>query len=88
MARQLNKKQKEILDRFKNINSIDDLPSEVYFDIMELNDYECVYQDVDRYLFENTEKGKLNGILVNHVGSGAHWIFIHVSLGVTWNFGK
>jgi hypothetical protein len=27
---------------------------------MELNDYECVYQDVDRYLFENTEKGKLN----------------------------
>ena len=47
MARQLNKKQKEILDRFKNINSIDDLPSQVYFDIMELNDYECVYQDVD-----------------------------------------
>jgi len=60
MARQLNKKQTEILDRFKNINSIDDLPSQVYFDIMKLNDYECVYQDVNMYLWDNTEKGKLN----------------------------
>ena len=60
MARQLNKKQKEILDKFGNINSIDDLPHHIYWSIIELNDFETIYQVIDMYLWDNTEKGKLN----------------------------
>ena len=60
MARQLNKEQKEILDKFGNINSIDDLPHHIYWSIIELNDFETIYQVIDMYLWDNTEKGKLN----------------------------
>ena len=44
----------------EEIKSEEGYSNKVYFDILELNDYECVYQDVNMYLFENTEKGKLN----------------------------
>jgi len=60
MARQLNKEQKEILDKFGNINSINDLPHHIYWSIIELNDFETIYQVIDMYLWDNTEKGKLN----------------------------
>ena len=60
MARQLNKEQKEILAKFGNINSIDDLPHHIYWSIIELNDFETIYQVIDMYLWDNTEKGKLN----------------------------
>ena len=60
MARQLNKEQKEILDKFGNINSINDLPHHIYWSIIELNDFETIYQVIDMYLWDNTNKGKLN----------------------------
>ena len=51
--RKLTKKQKKILDQFKHINGIDKLPYDVWDEIQEINDTEILYQNVDRYLWEN-----------------------------------
>ena len=61
MARQLNKKQLEILDKYVcKYKSAQDLPYTIYYDILRLNDFETIYQVIDMYLWDNTEKGKLN----------------------------
>ena len=51
--RKLTKKQKKILDQFKHINGIDKLPYDVWDEIQEINDTEILYQNVDRYLWDN-----------------------------------
>ena len=51
--RKLTKKQKIILDQFKHINGIDKLPYDVWDEIQEINDTEILYQNVDRYLWDN-----------------------------------
>ena len=51
--RKLTKKQKKILDQFKHINGIDKLPYDVWDEIQEINDTEILYQNVDRYLWNN-----------------------------------
>ena len=51
--RKLTKKQKKILDQFKDISGIDKLPYDVWDEIQEINDTEILYQNVDRYLWDN-----------------------------------
>ena len=51
--RKLTRKQKKILDQFKHINGIDKLPYDVWDEIQEINDTEILYQNVDRYLWDN-----------------------------------
>ena len=51
--RKLTKKQKKILDQFKHIDGIDKLPYDVWDEIQEINDTEILYQNVDRYLWDN-----------------------------------
>lgn len=52
----LTKKQKKILDNYKHINSIKDLPSDVYAELEEINDWEMIYQTVNMYLWDNSDK--------------------------------
>jgi len=51
----LTKKQKKILDNYKHINSIKDLPSDVYAELEEINDWEMIYQTVNMYLWDNSD---------------------------------
>ena len=51
--RKLTKKQKKILDQFKDISGIDKLPHDIWDEIQEINDTEILYQNVDRYLWDN-----------------------------------
>ena len=49
----LTRKQKKILDQYKHIGSINKLPYDVWDEIQEINDTEILYQNVDRYLWDN-----------------------------------
>ena len=51
--RKLTRKQKKILDQYKHIGSINKLPYDVWDEIQEINDTELLYQNVDRYLWDN-----------------------------------
>ena len=51
--RKLTRKQKKILDQYKHIGSINKLPYDVRDEIQEINDTELLYQNVDRYLWDN-----------------------------------
>ena len=52
MARQLNKKQLEILDKYVcKYKSAQDLPYTIYYDILRLNDFETIYQEITYYLY-------------------------------------
>ena len=51
--RKLTKKQKIILDQFKDISGIDKLPHDIWDEIQEINNTEILYQNVDRYLWDN-----------------------------------
>ena len=51
--RKLTKKQKIILDQFKDISGIDKLPHDIWDEIQEINNTEILYQEVDTYLWDN-----------------------------------
>ena len=51
--RKLTRKQKIILDQFKDINGIDKLPHDIWYEIQEINNTEILYQEVDTYLWDN-----------------------------------
>ena len=51
--RKLTRKQKIILDQFKDINCIDKLPHDIWDEIQEINNTEILYQEVDTYLWDN-----------------------------------
>ncbi len=56
--RNLNKKQKSLIDQWfdKNwtgagsLNSCDDIPLELIVEIENINDHETIYQNIDRYI--------------------------------------
>ena len=49
--RVLNKKQKDILDQH-NVKSVNDLDYKVYQELIDIHDFELIYQETDRYLQE------------------------------------
>ena len=52
MPRALNKKQKQILNRYNYCTHESDLPKDVLGQIIDLNNYDEVYMDVTRYLYD------------------------------------
>lgn len=52
MPRVLNKKQKQILNRFNYCQHERELPVDVLRDVIDLNNYDEVYTDVTRYLYD------------------------------------
>jgi len=56
--RHLNKRQIDILKGYPKAFSIEDLPNEVWQRIEELNEYETLWQDVNRFLGDQYFGGK------------------------------
>ena len=51
--RKLTRKQKNILDEYKHINSIEKLPYDVWEQLVEIHNTEILYQNTDGYLWKN-----------------------------------
>jgi hypothetical protein len=52
MAKTLNKKQKQILNRYDSLKHENELPPDVLNSVIQLNNYDEVYMDVTRYLYD------------------------------------
>jgi hypothetical protein len=63
--RQLTKKQKKILDVYKNIYRLEDLPSGVFEQLEKINDTEILWSETNRYLSDNYYKNLYNNKGVN-----------------------
>ena len=48
----LKEAQKQILRRYKNLTTIDDLPKRVWDELVTIADDESLYQDADRFLWD------------------------------------
>ena len=57
--RNLTSKQKKILDKYKHINSMEELPYDVYEKLEKINNTEILYQNVDMYLRDKCEAEKV-----------------------------
>jgi hypothetical protein len=51
--RQLTKKQKKILDNYRNISRLEDLPDGVFEKLEKINDTEILWSETNRYLGDN-----------------------------------
>lgn len=56
--RKLTRKQKKILEEYKGCRDIDDLPFGVYEHLEEIHNYETLYQDVNRFLWDQYFAGR------------------------------
>lgn len=52
MSRVLNKKQKQILNRYNYCQHENELPVDTLKQVIDLNNYDEVYTDVTRYLYD------------------------------------
>ena len=50
--RKLNKAQKQLLNRYDTCQHENELPADVLNSVIQLNDYDEVYMDVTRYLYD------------------------------------
>ena len=50
--RKLTRKQKKILDKYKDIDSIEKLPTDVWEQLVEIHNTEILYQNTDGYLWK------------------------------------
>ena len=51
--RQLTKKQKKILDNYRNVAKLEDLPKGVFEQLEKINDTEILWSETNRYLGDN-----------------------------------
>ena len=51
--RKLTRKQKKILDKYKDIDSIEKLPTDVWEQLVEIHNTEILHQNTDGYLWKN-----------------------------------
>ena len=51
--RQLTKKQKKILDNYRNVHRLEDLPEGVFEQLEKINDTEILWSETNRYLNDN-----------------------------------
>ena len=58
--RLLTKKQKKILDNYRNISRLEDLPDGVFEQLEKINDTEILWSEVNRYLNDNHLKHLYN----------------------------
>jgi hypothetical protein len=50
--RKLNKKQVELLKQYPDVWAVDDLPYKIRQELESLNDYETLWQDANRFLWD------------------------------------
>ena len=63
--RQLTKKQKKILDNYRNALRLEELPTGVYEQLEKINDTEILWSETNRYLSDNYYKNLYNNKGVN-----------------------
>ena len=51
--RQLTKRQKKILDNYRNVRRLEDLPDGVFELLEKINDTEILWSETNRYLNDN-----------------------------------
>jgi hypothetical protein len=51
--RLLTKKQKKILDNYRNVRRLEDLPDGVFEQLEKINDTEILWSETNRYLNDN-----------------------------------
>jgi len=51
--RQLTKRQKKILDNYRNISRLEELPNGVFEQLEKINDTEILWSETNRYLSDN-----------------------------------
>ena len=51
--RNLTSKQKKILDKYKHIDSVEKLPTDVWEQLVEIHETEVLHEYTDGYLWEN-----------------------------------
>jgi hypothetical protein len=51
--RQLTKKQKKILNNYKNISRFEELPNGVFEELEKINNTEILWSETNRYLSDN-----------------------------------
>jgi hypothetical protein len=51
--RLLTKKQKKILDNYRNVSRLEDLPNGVFEQLEKINDTEILWSETNRYLNDN-----------------------------------
>jgi hypothetical protein len=51
--RRLTKKQKKILDNYKNISRFEELPNGVFEELEKINNTEILWSETNRYLSDN-----------------------------------
>ena len=54
--RQLTKKKKKILDNYKTIYRLEDLPNGIFEQLEKINDTEILWSETNRYLSDNYYK--------------------------------
>jgi len=62
MPRVLNKKQKQILNRYNYCQHENELPVDVLKNVIDINNYDEVYMDVTRHLNDNHLYHKSQGL--------------------------
>jgi len=72
--RQLTKKQKKILDNYKNIFRLEELPKGVFEQLEKINDTEILWSETNRYLSDNYYKNLYNK---NNNGVIKLWFIIY-----------
>lgn len=50
--RRLTEKQKKLLRNYPEVNGVDELPWAAWEEIQEINDYETLWQDANRFLWD------------------------------------
>lgn len=73
--RQLTKKQKKILDNYKTIYRLEDLPNGIFEQLEKINDTEILWSETNRYLSDNYYK---NLYVKNNNGVVKLWFTTYV----------
>jgi hypothetical protein len=63
--RQLTKKQKKILDNYRDVPRLENLPDGVFEQLEKINDTEILWSETNRYLSDNYYKNLYNNKGVN-----------------------
>jgi hypothetical protein len=81
--RQLTKKQKKILDVYKNIYRLEDLPNGVFEQLEKLNNTEILWSETNRYLSDNYYKNLYNKNNLNWYHKNNTWVDLNSGVKLT-----
>jgi hypothetical protein len=81
--RELTKKQKKILDVYKNIYRLEDLPNGVFEQLEKINNTEILWSETNRYLSDNYYKNLYNKNNLNWHYKNNTWVDLNSGVKLT-----